>query len=98
MVGQFGANYQIIPRDLNDIVAYVAPVREINVLVDGTIRLSGSTIYLGAATNATITIENLGVGNLNISNTVFSGAQTAKLSQQILLMEHWVQVHQLHIL
>ncbi|HNR85759.1 MAG TPA: endonuclease [Taishania sp.] len=83
VVGQFGANYQIIPRDLNDIVAYVAPVREINVLVDGTIRLSGSTIYLGAATNATITIENLGVGNLNITNTAFSGAQAAAFSTNI---------------
>lgn len=80
VVGQFNTNYQIIPRALNDIVVYVAPQREINVLVNNTTRLTGSTIFLGAATSADLVIENLGVGNLTISNVAFSGAQSAAFS------------------
>lgn len=83
VVGQFNTNYQIIPRDLNDIIPYVAPDREINVLVNGTTYLSGSTIYLGAATSANITIENLGVGNLAINSAVFSGPQASAFSSDI---------------
>lgn len=83
IVGQFNANYQIIPRDQNDIIPYVAPDREINVLVNGTTYLSGSTIYLGASTSAGITIENLGIGNLTISNVAFSGPQASAFSSDI---------------
>ncbi len=83
VVGQFNANYQIIPRDLNDIIPYVAPDREINVLVNGTTYLSGSTIYLGASTSAGITIENLGIGNLTINNAAFSGPQASAFSSDI---------------
>lgn len=83
LVGQFGANYQIIPRDLNDIVPYVAPDKEINVLVNGTTQLTGNTIYLGAVTSAIITIENLGTGNLTISNTAFSGPQASAFTTDV---------------
>ena len=31
LLGQFNANHQLIPRDLNDISPYVAPAREINI-------------------------------------------------------------------
>lgn len=83
VVGQFNTNYQIIPRDLNDIVPYVAPQREINVLVNGTTYLSGTTYYLGSATTANITVENLGVGNLAISGASFTGTQAAAYSTSI---------------
>lgn len=83
IVGQFNTNYQIIPRDLNDIVPYVAPQREINVLVNGTTYLSGTTFYLGTATTANITVENLGVGNLTINGASFTGAQAATYSTSI---------------
>ncbi|MBC9811431.1 endonuclease [Crocinitomicaceae bacterium CZZ-1] len=83
VVGQFNTNYQIIPRDLNDIVPYVAPQREINVLVNGTTYLSGTTFYLGTATTANITVENLGVGNLAISGASFTGTQAAAYSTSI---------------
>lgn len=77
VVGQFNTNYQIIPRDLNDIIPYVAPDKEINVLINGTTYLTGSTIYLGAVTSANMTIENLGTGNLTVSGATFSGPQAA---------------------
>lgn len=80
IVGQFNTNYQIIPRDLNDIVPYVAPQREINVLVNGVTHLTGSTIFLGAATSADLVIENLGVGNLTVGDVEFSGPQSSVYS------------------
>lgn len=83
IVGQFNTNYQIIPRDLNDIVPYVAPQKEINVLVNGTTYLSGTTFYLGTATTANITVENLGVGNLTLNGASFTGAQAAAYSTSI---------------
>lgn len=80
IVGQFNANYQIIPRGTADIVPYVAPAREINVLVNGQNYLTGSTVYLGATTTANLTIENLGIGNLNVSNVAFTGPQASAFS------------------
>lgn len=84
LVGQFNSNYQIIPRDLNDIVAYTPPSQEINILVEGNTEFSGNTVYLGATTSANITIENLGVGNLNIASATFSGSQAAAFSSDII--------------
>lgn len=83
IVSQFNSDYQLIPRDLNDITTYVAPDREINVLVNGATQLSGTTAYLGASTSATIVIENLGVGNLNVSNVVITGAQQSAFTSNI---------------
>lgn len=83
VVGQFNANYQIIPRGTADIVPYVAPDREINVIVNGNTYLSGSTVYMGPSTTAAVNIQNLGVGNLNISGTAFTGAQAAAFTSDI---------------
>ena len=35
VLGQFNTSYQIVPRSTNDIVAYVAPLNEINVKING---------------------------------------------------------------
>lgn len=83
IVSQFNSDYQIIPRDLNDITAYVAPDREINVLVNGTNQLTGTTAHLGNATSATIVIENLGIGNLTVSNVAITGPQAAAFTTTI---------------
>ena len=74
LTGQYNTNYQIVPRDLNDIFTYVAPATEINVLVNGNTELSGSTVFIGNATTTNITIENYGSGNLTITGASFTGA------------------------
>jgi len=83
IVSQFNTSYQIIPRSLSDITTYVAPQREINVLVNGTTKLSGSTLYLGTASSAEIKIENLGVGNLTINGASITGPQAGSFSTSI---------------
>lgn len=83
LLGQFNANYQIIPRALNDFVTYVAPQKEINVKINGTTVLSGSTKFIGNTTSNTITIENQGVGNLIVSGHAFSGTNAADFSATI---------------
>lgn len=80
LVGQFNANYQLIPRDLNDIFAYVPPAREINVTIGGTTYLSGSQYVVGTTAATTVTIENLGSGNLTVSGAVLSGTNAADYS------------------
>jgi len=82
LVSQFNT-YQLLPRDVNDIVAYSAPEKKINVRVNGVNYLSGSTVGLGSTTSATITIKNTGTGILNIDNVVFSGSQASAYSTNI---------------
>jgi endonuclease I len=83
VVGQFNANYQIVPRDLNDIIAYVAPVREINVKLAGNTVLTGSTYFIGNTASLPVVIENYGVGNLNLSGSSFTGANSADFGSNI---------------
>ena len=83
LVGQFNANYQIVPRDLNDIVAYVAPAFEINVKLDGSTVLHNSNYFNGNSTSIAVNIENLGSTNLVISGASFSGVNAADFSTSI---------------
>lgn len=77
LVGQFNANYQIVPRSTADIIPYVAPNREINVKINGTTALNNSTYVIGNTTNNIITIENSGVQTLTVSGTSISGVNAA---------------------
>lgn len=80
LVGQFNTAYQVIPRDLNDIVAYVAPQQEINVKIGGNTVLTNNTYVVGNTVNTTVTIENYGAGNLVVSGVNFSGTDAADFS------------------
>ena len=46
LLGQFNS-FQLLPRDQNDIIPYVAPLREINVKIGGTTYLNGSEYVIG---------------------------------------------------
>ncbi len=83
LLGQFNTNYQLIPRSLSDIFPYVAPVREINVKVNGSTVLTNGTYVVGTTTSTPITIENYGSGNLNISGASFTGPNAAEFSTSI---------------
>lgn len=83
LMGQFNANYQIIPRSLSDIFPYVAPAREINVLINGTTVLTGSTVFIGNSGTTNIAIENTGSNNLTITGSSFSGTNMADFSSTI---------------
>jgi len=80
VLGQFNATYQLLPRDQNDIVAYVAPLREINVTIGGTTYLTGSQYVVGTNGISTITVQNLGTGNLTVSGASFSGTNSGDFS------------------
>jgi len=77
LVGQFNANYQLVPRDLNDIFAYVAPAREINVKMGGLTVLNNGTYVIGTTAATTVTIENTGSQTLTISGTTLSGTNAS---------------------
>ncbi len=80
LVGQFNTNYQIVPRDLNDIFAYVAPAKEINVKMNGTTVFNNGSFVVGNSASTTITIENSGVQALTISGTTISGTNASDFS------------------
>lgn len=80
LMGQFNANYQLIPRTTQDIFTYVAPAREINVKINGNSVLSGDTYVVGNSAATTVTIENYGVQNLTVSGASFSGANASDYS------------------
>jgi hypothetical protein len=80
LVGQFNANYQLVPRDLNDIFPYVAPAREINVKMGGLTVLNNGTFIVGNASNTTVLVENSGAQNLSISNTTLTGTNASDFS------------------
>ena len=83
MTGQFNANYQIVPRDLNDIIAYVAPAEEINVMLEGSTVLDGSNYFIGNATVIDVTIQNSGISDLTITGHSFSGVDMGDFSSDI---------------
>lgn len=82
-LGQFNTNYQIIPRDLNDIVTYVAPAIEINVLLDGTTVLNNSNYFIGNSSAINVTIENYGVNSMNVTGASFTGTNAGDFSSNI---------------
>ena len=77
LVGQFNANYQMVPRDLNDIFAYVAPAREINVKMGGLNVLNNTTYIIGNVLSTTVTIQNTGSQSLTILGTTISGTNAS---------------------
>ena len=77
VLGQFNTSYQIVPRSTNDIVAYVAPLNEINVKINGATVLNNGSYIIGNTAINTITIENTGVQNLSITGTAITGANAA---------------------
>lgn len=81
--GQFNANYQIVPRALADIVPYVAPEKEINVMIAGGTVLTGTNYFIGNSTATTVTIQNLGTGDLTLSGASFAGTNAADFSSDI---------------
>ncbi|MBM3186635.1 MAG: hypothetical protein FJZ67_10055, partial [Bacteroidetes bacterium] len=80
LVGQFNANYQLVPRDLNDIFPYIAPAREINVKMGGLTVLNNGTYVIGNVASTNVTIENSGSQNLTVTATTLSGANAADFS------------------
>lgn len=83
LVGQFNTNYQIVPRDVNDIVVYVAPAYEINVLLEGSTVLHTDDYFAGNAGVINVTIENLGSTNLVVSGYTFTGPDAADFTSNI---------------
>ena len=77
-LGQFNANYQIIPRNLLDIFPYVAPAREINVKVNGNTVLNNDTYIVGTTAATSVTIENSGVSSLTLSGVSFTGTNASE--------------------
>ena len=83
LVGQFNANYQLIPRDLEDIFPYVAPAKEINVKMDGNDVLNNGTYVVGNSSSTSITIENTGSESLLITGAYLSGTNSADFSTDL---------------
>ncbi len=83
LIGQFNANYQIVPRDLNDIIAYVAPGIEINVELEGSTVLNNSDYFIGNNSTVNVTIENQGSNTMTITGATFTGADAADFSTNI---------------
>lgn len=79
-LGQFNANYQIVPRSTADVVAYVAPAFEINVLLQGTTVLHTSDYFIGNTPSISLEIENLGSTDLIITGANFTGVDAADFS------------------
>jgi len=83
LMGQFNANYQIIPRDLNDIQAYVAPGIEINVLLEGATVLNNSDYFVGNNATINVTIENQGTNTMTVTGSTFTGLNAGAFSSNI---------------
>ena len=83
LLGQFNANHQLIPRDLNDISPYVAPAREINIKLGGNNVLNNETYVVGNTPSTVLTVENTGSEDLTISSVSFSGTNSGDFSTDL---------------
>lgn len=77
LVGQFNTNYQLVPRSTSDIVAYIAPLNEINVKINGTTVLTNGSYVIGNTASNTITIENTGIQNLIVTGANLTGVNAS---------------------
>ncbi len=82
-LGQFNANYQIVPRSTNDVVTYVAPLYEINVLLDGSTVLHTSDYFIGSSSSVSVEIENYGTQDLIVSGATFTGPDAGDFNSNI---------------
>jgi hypothetical protein len=82
LLGQYN-NFQLLPRDVNDIVVYVAPAKEINVLMDGLTVMHGNSFNVGNASSVSVTIENTGTDPLTVSGANLIGVNAADFSSDI---------------
>ncbi len=83
LMSQYISNYQILPRDANDIFPYIAPDKKLEVEVDGAVFLNGETAFLGTSASTPIILKNLGVNNLTISSVNITGPQAGDFSTDI---------------
>lgn len=82
-IGQFNTNYQIVPRSTNDVVTYVAPLYEINVLLNGSTVLHTNDYFIGNTASVPVEIQNLGSQDLIVSGATFTGTNAAAFSSNI---------------
>lgn len=83
LMGQYGSNYQLVPRSTNDITAYVAPDKEINIKLGGSTVLNNGTYIVGTNSNTELIVENSGTQNLTVSATSFSGLNAIDFSTNL---------------
>lgn len=83
LLGQFNANHQLIPRDLNDISPYVAPAREINIKLGGNNVLNNETYVVGNTPSTVLTVENTGSEDLTINSVSFSGTNSGDFTTDL---------------
>lgn len=82
-LGQFNTSYQVVPRSTADIVPYVAPLYEINVLLDGSTVLHTDDYFIGNTASLSVEIENLGSTDLIVSGATFTGPDAADFGTTI---------------
>lgn len=80
VVSQFNTAYQLISRGVDDFVDYVAPLREIDVVIGGNHLVTGDDINLLGASTFPVTINNEGSGPLTITNIAFTGTNAANFT------------------
>lgn len=80
LVSEFNGSFQLLPRDMNDIIAYVPPAKKLEVWVDGVSVLNGATIQIGQTTSTVIELKNLGTNSMTVSNVTFNGIANADYS------------------
>ena len=83
LIGQYNSNYQIVPRDLNDIIAYTPPGIEINVQLEGATVLNNSNYFVGNNSTINVTIENQGASTMSVTGANFTGVDAGAFSSNI---------------
>ena len=79
LLGQYNT-FQLLLRNSSDIVPYVAPVKEINVKIGGATYLTGTQYVVGTNSVTSVSIQNLGTGNLTVSGAGFSGTNGSEFT------------------
>lgn len=83
LVSEYNGTYQILPRDMNDIVTYVPPAKKLEVWIDGQSVLNGSTIQIGQTASISIELKNLGTNAMMVTGVNFNGSAAADYSSTV---------------
>lgn len=83
LLSEFGGTYQVLPRDINDIIPYVAPAMKLEVSINGIPVLNGATVEIGNAATSPIVFSNIGLQDLTVSSISFTGDAAADFSTTV---------------
>lgn len=83
LLSEYNGLFQVLPRNMSDIFPYIAPDKKIEVLINNTPILNGSTVQIGTMASTAIELKNIGINPLTVSIIALTGSAMSDFTTTI---------------